>query len=251
MHQFLTLVEVAEKLGLQVQETRKLLTRSGITGRLVQGIEMFPRAEVIHWLEQILGEVSQKRLSEIDRASGSRTGLSPRSHIVAPLLRSNLVCTCLAANTRPSLLRKLASLAVSTGKVYDEQHLYDLLEERERLCSTALTTGVAIPHPRCPHDLYVEDEVLLLARTAHPIPFGAERGSLTWLFFLIVCGDPGMHLQILARLSMLLRNPSMTEAVREAESEEDILRAVEDCETEMLCSVAREPDRASGRSGGR
>ena len=245
MQQFLDLVEVAGRIGLDAAETRRLLERQGIAGRTVQGIEVFERSEILRWLERTMKDLSDERLSGIDRASAGYADWESSGSVVTRLLDSGCVCPCLSANTRPSALRKLSELAVSTGMIYDGPMLYSLLCEREELCSTALGNGVAIPHPRSPHPLYVQDDVLVLARTAHPIPFGEERGNLTWLFMLVISGDPSRHLHLLARISMILRGDGVIEALREAPSGIEMLETIAGAETRIVEDLTQ---RNRGRS---
>ena len=76
----------------------------------------------------------------------------------------------------------------------------------------------------------MEDDVLVLARTAHPIPFGARKGVLSWLFVMAVTTDPDRHLRLLARLSRLFRSHALTESLREVVCDEEILSAVRSAE---------------------
>ncbi|MGH8016800.1 MAG: PTS sugar transporter subunit IIA [Opitutaceae bacterium] len=71
--------------------------------------------------------------------------------------------------------------------------------ERETLCSTALPGGVAICHPRRPVPHIVRKTLLAVLRTGQPVPFGAEDGESTRLFFLIAAKDDRAHLHALAR----------------------------------------------------
>ena len=86
-----------------------------------------------------------------------------------------------AVAAKAAVLRDLAAVAEREEILYDPRDLVRSLEEREALCSTGLTGGVAIVHPRH-HDPYIASEsFLILARAAHPIWYTPrpswDRGS--------------------------------------------------------------------------
>jgi PTS system nitrogen regulatory IIA component len=71
-------------------------------------------------------------------------------------------------------------------------------------------------------------------RTASGIPFGAPRGSLTDIFFLVCCRDDRTHLQVLARLSRLLLRPEFTDELRRAETPQETWQLITVAEQELL-----------------
>ncbi|HET6429162.1 MAG TPA: PTS sugar transporter subunit IIA, partial [Phycisphaerae bacterium] len=84
--------------------------------------------------------------------------------------------------------------------------LVEELEERERLCPTTISPGVALPHPAHPLPYNIARSFVIVGLTASGIPFGCPDGSLTRLFFLICCKDERTHLHLLARISRMLLN---------------------------------------------
>ncbi len=79
--------------------------------------------------------------------------------------------------------------------------------ERERLCSTAIMDGVAIPHPRSSMEEYVTEPLLVIGISKKGIHFESDDGKPTNLFFLICANSIDIHLKVMARLSRLLRSP--------------------------------------------
>jgi PTS system nitrogen regulatory IIA component len=86
---------------------------------------------------------------------------------------------------------------------------------REEMHSTALDIGVALLHPRRPLASILSEPLLALGRTNQGIPFGGD-GCLTDVFFLICSTDDRGHLRTLARLSRLIADSSLLEALRAA-----------------------------------
>src|SRR5262249_14339266 len=88
----------------------------------------------------------------------------------------------------------------------DKVRLVGALEERERLNSTALGDGVAIPHGKLPG---IRRVFAAFARSRAGVDFQSLDGKPTHLFFLLVAPEDsaGAHLKALARISRLLKDP--------------------------------------------
>ena len=91
----------------------------------------------------------------------------------------------------------------------------DILSEREKLGSTGMGQGIAIPHGRVPG---VERMTGLFAQLDHPVDFDAMDDQPVDLVFLLLApeGAGADHLKALARVSRLLRNHSICEKLRAA-----------------------------------
>jgi PTS system nitrogen regulatory IIA component len=116
------------------------------------------------------------------------------------------------------VLRQLVAVAEHSWQVYDADAILEALRQREERASTALPSGVAIPHPHRPLPNALGESLIAYGRTASPIPFGAPRGGLTDIFFLVCCRDDGTHLRVLARLSRLLLRPGFVDELRAMET---------------------------------
>jgi PTS system nitrogen regulatory IIA component len=102
--------------------------------------------------------------------------------------------------------------------VYDPAAILDAITQREDMASTALESGIAIPHPRRPLSYALGESIISMGRTASGIPFGGPRGALTDIFFLVCCRDDRAHLRVLARLSRLFLRPGFLDELREADT---------------------------------
>ena len=104
-------------------------------------------------------------------------------------------------------LRRLARMLANGQSQVDEQLLFDVLEARERLQSTGIGGGVAVPHGSV-DALHKQLGALLVC--PQPIPFDAIDGEPVSILFALVGpkGAPAEHLKILARVSKLLRSES-------------------------------------------
>jgi len=136
---------------------------------------------------------------------------------IADLLAGpDAVLACVKASGKKALLAELAAKAAAFYKL-DERRLFDRLLERERLGSTGIGGGIAIPHGRMAG---LEKPVGLFARLGHPVDFDSidERPVDTVFLLLAPEGAGADHLKALARVSRLLRDRSLVEKLRATES---------------------------------
>jgi len=126
------------------------------------------------------------------------------------------VLASVKASGKKALLNELAGRAASVFK-FDERRLFDRLLERERLGSTGIGGGIAIPHGRM---ATLTKPCGLFARLAQPVDFDSIDERPVDIVFLLIApeGAGADHLKALARVSRLLRDRSLVEKLRATES---------------------------------
>ncbi|HAH48975.1 MAG TPA: PTS fructose transporter subunit IIABC, partial [Planctomycetaceae bacterium] len=107
------------------------------------------------------------------------------------------------------------------------------VQEREEAYPTAFENGVAIPHPRNPVPDAVGEPVIAYGRTLSGIPFGAQNGALTDIFFLVICSDAPTHLSVLARLGRLMQLSDFVEQLREASTPHETRQVIIEAEKKV------------------
>lgn len=133
---------------------------------------------------------------------------------LSDLLVPDGILASLDATCKKQALQELAArAAVLTG--LDEQQLFATMLQRERLGSTGLGRGIAIPHVK---SKTLNSIVCLFARLSAPIDFESQDGEPVDLIFLLLAPEAasGDHLKALARISRLVREPSTLEQLRSA-----------------------------------
>jgi nitrogen PTS system EIIA component len=225
------LEELATYLHRDVREVRKLASRGHLPGQKVGGEWRFLRIEINHWLEQQLSGYTEQQLTAVEAGSDRNPEYEP---LLAEYLSEASVAVPFGASTKSSVLRELVALAERSWQVYDTGALLEAIRQREELGSTALPSGVAIPHPHRPMPSILGEAVIAYGRTASGIPFGADMGGLTDIFFLVACRDDRTHLQVLARLSRLLLRPGFVDELRAAETAADTWELIVNEERELL-----------------
>lgn len=100
------------------------------------------------------------------------------------------------------------------------------LSEREKIGSTALGDGIAIPHPRSPLVFPVEAPVVTLCFLATPVDFHAADGKPVGALFLILAPTVRAHLTLLADLATALHDDRFKGAVSRRASAEELLASL-------------------------
>lgn len=213
-HEWYSLDELAQQLGRDRREIEKLANRGRIPGRKVGGEWQFYSTDITHWLEQEMREYTDRELQLVERAQQSTEvdEIIP----VSRLLHLETVQVPLEARTKRSALESLVEVAGRTWQVWKPAEILKAVQEREEILSTAYSNGVAIPHWRNPISDALGESIIAFGHTLAGIPFGAPNGSLTDLFFLVLCRDSRTHLRVLARMGRLMQLPGFVEELRAA-----------------------------------
>ena len=132
----------------------------------------------------------------------------PLTDLVAP----NAILPALKVNNKKQVLHELAARAAKlTGQ--SERAIFEILMQREKLGSTAVGNGIAIPHGKMANLSHLFG---LFARLERPIDFEALDGQPVDLIFLLLApeGAGADHLKALARVARLLRDPEIAHKLR-------------------------------------
>ena len=143
---------------------------------------------------------------------------------IVDILKPNLVFLDVEAASKKQALEEVAEVSAPlTG--CEHQAVFDALIEPERLGTTGIGKGVAIPHARLPG---LKDLFCAFMRTK-PLDFESIDGKpVDLIFFLLVPEESGAdHLKALARISKLLRNEDVCTQLRAAKTKEEILKIIE------------------------
>ncbi len=123
------------------------------------------------------------------------------------LLSEDTVMPELAAQERDAVIEEMVQFLKSKEKIVKDKDLYDKLMQREKLGSTAIGEGIAIPHCKLKE---LTAPLVALAVSRKGVPFEAIDGKPTYIFFLVVSSpdNPSLNLQILAAIAQLVRKSS-------------------------------------------
>jgi PTS system nitrogen regulatory IIA component len=134
---------------------------------------------------------------------------------IEDILAQDLVLPDLAGRSKTDVLIELATAVARQHPELDRERLVQALEDRERLNSTALGDGVAIPHGKLSG---IKRVFAAFARSKQGVDFHSLDGEPTHLFFLLVAPEDsaGAHLKALARISRLLKDENFRARLMQA-----------------------------------
>ena len=144
---------------------------------------------------------------------------------IADILSEAMVVPVLAGRSKAEVIEELAGVVARHHTDIPHDRLVQALEDRERLNSTALGEGVAIPHGRMAG---VKRVVAAFGRSPAGVDFSSLDGKPTHLFFLLVAPEDsaGAHLKALARISRLLKDESFRARLLQAADAADLYRTI-------------------------
>ena len=144
---------------------------------------------------------------------------------IADLLEPQRLMLSSSAASKKRALEHLSELMASAGESFSAGHVFDSLLVRERLGSTGLGYGVAIPHARYQG---ATDAIGAFMRLDEPVDFDAmDSEPVDLVFGLLVpedCTDE--HIQILAQLAELFSDRELRSALRTADGTDEVLQLI-------------------------
>ena len=131
----------------------------------------------------------------------------------------------LRSTGKKGILEELSNVLVQGGKLPDRDKVVEVLLEREKLGSTGIGDGIAIPHGKMKG---IKELVTSFGRSIKGVNFESIDNKPTHLFFLLVAPEnsAGIHLKALARISRLLKDPSFRNRLMEARDRQDLFEII-------------------------
>lgn len=144
---------------------------------------------------------------------------------LSELLKENNVIPDLKAKDKKGALEELAEAMLNRTPNVDKGALVEVLLERERLGSTGIGDGVAIPHGKF-HG--IDQPIISFGRSRKGLDFEAMDGEPVYLFFLLVAPEnsASIHLKALAKIARILKNSSFRKVLIEARTRKDIYETI-------------------------
>lgn len=146
---------------------------------------------------------------------------------ILDILDQDLIISNLTAQNKKGVLQELTSVLVEKKGNLEQDNLVEVLLEREKLGSTGIGDGIAIPHGKLKE---LDRIIASFGRSLKGLDFQSMDGKPTHLFFLLVAPENsgGAHLKALARISRLFKDASFRRRLLEAKSREDIFQVIAD-----------------------
>ena len=167
---------------------------------------------------------------------------------ITDLLTTDTIAMDLKADTKTGVIDELIAQLDKAGKLTDRDAFKENILTREAQSTTGIGEGIAIPHAK---SAAVKSPAIAFGRSLEGIDFESMDGQPANLFFMIAAseGANDAHLEALSRLATFLMDPNFQNEILEANSKEDVIRAVADKELEVEGPEEEEAAGAQKESG--
>lgn len=141
---------------------------------------------------------------------------------ITDILTEQYIKTGLPGTTKEEILNALIDLAATSDRVQDKEKIREAIFEREKIMSTGVGSGFAIPHGKTDA---VTDIVGALAVTAQPIDYKSLDEQPVRIVFLLIGRDSmvGPHIKLLSRISRLMNKEEFRSRLLGARSPSEVL----------------------------
>lgn len=141
---------------------------------------------------------------------------------VSELLNEDNILLDVEAKDKYELIDKLIDVVANSGKVLDKEKVRNCVYEREKILSTGVGKGFAVPHGKTDA---VTDIVLAFAVTKEPLDYEALDNQPVRLVLLMVGKDSlvSSHIKLLSRISRLMNNDEFRENLLNAKTKQEVL----------------------------
>jgi PTS system nitrogen regulatory IIA component len=148
---------------------------------------------------------------------------------ITDFLTPDRVIADLTEKEKSAVLKEMAGQLAGSESGLDATQILKVLQDREKISTTAIGEGVAIPHGKLPN---VQKVSALFARSLQGVDFASLDGEPTYLFFTLIAPQDAAadHLKALARISRLLKDPDLRRRLLAAATNQELYNiiAVED-----------------------
>jgi fructose-specific phosphotransferase system IIA component len=153
------------------------------------------------------------------------SGSKPGERKLYSLLNEKVIDLDFKEKNKPKLITALVDLLSKSGKLKNKKSFLRSILEREKLGSTGIGNGVAIPHAKSGS---IKGFALAFAKSQGGVDFGALDGEKVYLFFILASPvEPiGEHLKILAKISYLIKDKFIVDLLRQAKDAKEVIKII-------------------------
>ncbi|MGH2575395.1 MAG: PTS sugar transporter subunit IIA [Ignavibacteria bacterium] len=146
---------------------------------------------------------------------------------ISDILSADVIEVNLDVKDKEDSLKKIIDIAANSKKILDINKVSETIYEREKLVSTGVGKGFAIPHGKTDA---ISDIVAAFVITKSPIDFDSIDGEPVRFIFLLVGKESllNTHIKLLSRISRLMNKDDFRTRLLEAKSKDEVLKIFKD-----------------------
>jgi PTS system nitrogen regulatory IIA component len=189
---------------------------------------LFNRDDVLEW-------AMMKKLQVPDELLDNSESYDNQNNLLSASIKSGGIFYGVKGKNKAEVLKNVIGL-LRLPPSADRDYLLKMVLAREKLSSTAIGDGIAIPHLRSPIVIKIERPQTALCFTENPVDFDAIDGLPVTILFMILSPNVKSHLKILSRISYFLRDEKVKQFLKSVPPESEILRVVQEFETSLVAN---------------
>ena len=197
-NEIMTLSEVANYLKIAEKTVSRMITRGEIPCTKVASQWRFMKSMIDDWLISRMNVVPQNDLAKILE---SPEGLIPFTR----LTNLEFILPSIKSGPKREILAQLIQPLADAEIIDDKEEFLRKLLAREKMVTTGIGRGVAIPHLRHPKENPGGGPRMVVGICKEGTDYESMDGKLTHLFFLLVSDSEVVHLRVLAKINQILR----------------------------------------------
>lgn len=223
----MTTKELADYIKLNEKTVIKMAQNGKLPGVKIGNQWRFHLEAIDSCLQK---EIVSSSEAELDSIIKTATNIIPLSRLTS----QELIRLDLSAKDVDGVLTELAEMAYMKGLTPSQEYLYEELKKREKMLSTAVGNGVAVPHPRHPSPQLFMKPKIIIARSTKGIEYDTPDAKPVYIFFMTCAPNEFVHLRLLAKISKLLRAQNTVERFMCAEDKAHIIQVLLEFDRERL-----------------
>jgi len=151
---------------------------------------------------------------------------------IVDYLKEDCIITNLRSRDKEGSLRELIKLLEKNGYVKDGEKILETVMEREKLGSTGIGQGIAIPHAKTEQ---INDIICALGISQNGVDFDSLDGEPVYIIFLVLAPTKsiGQHLKTLAKIARLLKDKVFRNSLKNAKTSSEALRIIKEDEEKL------------------
>ncbi len=233
----LTINKAAKLLQVSEDQVSRWVQAEGLPAQSVQDRLQFDRVELLEWAWRNKRPIC---------ASVAATEGNDWAPSLAPALELGGIHYRLRGEDKGEVYRSLID-ALPLPETVNREHLWTVLMAREAICPTSMGEGLAIPHPRNPVVMHIDQPVFAIGFPEKPIEaFGAIDNRPVTTLLLIVAPTVRLHLRLLAALTAALHLPEVLEALKKQVSPDQLIDVIDRADRSSTASKIPSQGKANG-----
>ncbi len=213
--EILTLAEIARYLKVSEKTILRMVKRGELPGSKVASQWRFQRVAIDQWLTAKMESATDERLVDVIQTT-------PKIIPLARLITPARILMDLTPGDTKTVLQQLIQPLADDNLLDDPAQFLSDLQSREAMSSTGIGDGVAIPHVREQENSGVRQTCVVMGLCREGIDFGALDGEPTYVFMLLCGNAVTVHLRLLAKTMLLLRNPGMVSSLLSCRNRDEV-----------------------------